>query len=568
MQSEFSCLAKRFCGRDSVDESVYDSAGRGAEGMIVQRRAEDMGWWLVVLASVIVAAFTIFALAQSAESGRLSTAPAYDDAVYFRDAAIILREVRAGGLGGACEFIGEWAKDPSKTSLLHSPYSALMATAAFGAFGPAPIAAYASNGVVVAFFVGGLGWILRRLPPGVWLLSIGIFLSLPFASMAVAEFRPDLLWGIFTGFGVVFTICEPRVFRLVGASAVAGVLLAAALLVKPTTFAMTLVVFGSAVAGRWIVDALPGDGRIWPRVPAVAGYLLAAILPVLPYAAWHWRKTWHYFYMNSFGVNRDVWLHPGDLAYQLGYYAIGPGAVSNLGYTGFVWAAMTLACVAMVIAKASFRSLVRGGVVFGIIALAYIFNTLGNAKTPFLGAAIYGIAFFGSAWLLQFAWERITAQNRTAVASGCLAVCFVVSILLWRWPTYSTWTPDEAIAHSTATSGTIAAIESSEPTLPESIFFTKSSPVTPENIEAFLAWRDQPARVAHGTFVGSIERLKRVGSDFDWIVVAEGEPPYPDAFPVSKLEADFLQYLQTGSGRHEIAKFKAGSQTVRIFARP
>jgi hypothetical protein len=135
----------------------------------------------VLLVSCI---FVRWSLIESSSHGRLAAAPAYDDVVYFYKGTQALQDLRNGHLFATLY------------GPLHAPFSVLLAAASFAIWGAKDWAPYAGNVVVIIFYLGALSYFLRKLPLGIQMGLLVLFLGLPFAKMAVVEFRPDMMWAI------------------------------------------------------------------------------------------------------------------------------------------------------------------------------------------------------------------------------------------------------------------------------------------------------------------------------------------------------------------------------------
>jgi len=159
-------------------------------------------------------AFTAACVQESGRRGRLASTPNYDDCVYCLDGALLRNAVVNDGVAGGWSLFEERAH--------HSPFSALLASAAFVLLGQHEPSPYWMNGLVVLLYLAGVGYLLWPLPTPSWLLALGIFLTPPFITMGVVEFRPDIAWAEVSGFGVVWMVTREQMFRVPARAAFAG----------------------------------------------------------------------------------------------------------------------------------------------------------------------------------------------------------------------------------------------------------------------------------------------------------------------------------------------------------
>ncbi|MCX7414424.1 MAG: hypothetical protein NTW36_13430 [Planctomycetia bacterium] len=387
-----------------------------------------MGWidgntqgWLkcAVRTAAVLAlalAFTAACVSESGRRGRLTSAPNYDDCVYFLDGALLRNAVANDGLAGGWDVFQKRAH--------HSPFSALLASAAFVLLGQHEAAPYWLNGLVVLLYLAGLGYLLWPLPTPCWLLTLGVFLAPPFITMGVVEFRPDITWAVVTGFGVVWMVTREQLFRAPPRAAFAGCCMAAALLIKPTTFVMTVLLFGGAAVSRviprlsrWQVEE---ENAVNQRSNPVLGLMaFSGVLLALagPYWWFFGHDIWTYFWVNSFGVNKAVWAYPGTSAQALRFYLTGEAARSNVGYSGWVLALASLTCTVFLFAS---RTALRWRLAVLLTALlaSFTINALAEMKSPFLGGAIYGLWLFGTAYAFAETHGAIMAADLAAASTG------------------------------------------------------------------------------------------------------------------------------------------------------
>ncbi len=354
------------------------STARYIKRGLSRTQLRTLRWPLIFLLAV---GFTWLCVQHLQQKGRLSNVPNYDDVTYFAPATDLVESVREGGIDGLKSFLfRDW---------LHSPYSIGLAAAAYFIGGENDAAPYAANVVVVIAYLLGIGYFARKCGAAEFFLLLWIGLTLPFAAMAVAEFRPDLAWAMVTGFTVVFTLTREDFFERGRNSLIFGVLAGIDLLIKPSTFAMTLLALGAAFGGRWLVEFARVERETAWRValPRAAAALGMGGLVASPYYFFHWRDTWQYFYTNSFGRNAGVWTAHGNRWHQWLFYVSRPGASSNFGRVFYLVEAGIVALLIWQFRRSGRVGRLQIGFLALIMGMIYGINSMANAKTCFLGGA-------------------------------------------------------------------------------------------------------------------------------------------------------------------------------------
>ncbi|MGH8475036.1 MAG: hypothetical protein ACRER2_04570, partial [Methylococcales bacterium] len=390
---------------------------------------------LIIAASIVTLAvlFSAMTIRTSFQIGRLSSAPGYDDVVYFLSATRLLEAFHQTGLTGFAEELRHHG--------LHSPFSSLLALAAFASFGYQDWAPYAFDSLIIIAYLAILAYFFRGLPLSSRIVMLIPYLALPFATLAVVEFRPDLCWAVVIGFCAVHAITCRDYFSAWRSPILHGLLFGLALLIKPSTFAITLVVFGYSAVSASAIQCMESRANL--TIKTILSHIGAAIglalILATPYWIPYWAKTWHYFWANSFGKNREIWETPGDFWHQANFYFSGPGAQNNLGYPGLVIVALSVAASFMPAIRSDRILRARTLALWGVVALSYAINSLAGMKSPFLAGALYGTLIISSAFLLnQAAMIWLASKARSSAALPVVtAILAVTAFSLYHWPDYS-----------------------------------------------------------------------------------------------------------------------------------
>ncbi len=496
---------------------------------------------LIVLVLSLV--FTAFCVGKSRQIGRLATSPNYDDCVYFYQSTVLLQEVKSHGIAGLSTFLTEQG--------LHSPYSILLAAVSFALLGPENASPYWASGLLVLAYLSGVGWFLRRLPWAAWLAALLLFLTLPFITMGVVEFRPDIAWATVTGFGVVWIVTAEEIFRRPSRAALAGLLLGLSLLIKPTTFAMTGILYAGALLSRpagafWRDRRLQGLRGAMPGMAACAG---AALLVAGPYWAFFGKDAWGYFWVHSFGEYKGFWAFHGSPAEFFLYYLSGEAFFSNVAWSGLVLLALGLVSVFLLVSRkpgVRFKVLV----LFGLMAAALVINTLAKMKSPFLGGGIYGVWIFSTAYFIAGAWEGLFSSPRRAVRNLSLAALVLAAGIaggVYQWPLYSNWGLDRSrIENYRAVNERMEAFLARQADLPpKGIFFTQVGPIVPEVMGLWFARQNYKIESGNAV-VADEDRFRADYPGFEWIILQE--PGVMGSTPIAPSELLLPRFFEIVSG--------------------
>jgi len=190
----------------------------------------------------IAVVFTSAIVQYSLRDGRLVIPPSFDDVGYMADGATRLCNFYQMG---ALPAFQNYVQDPP-----HSPYSTLLATAAFAVFGIRDWAPYAANGLLILAYLAFADHLLRGLPIWQKLLATVVLLSVPISAMAVHEFRPDHASALLIVLGGILILERPFITASWRRLLTIGAIFGLALLTKTPTFPATLaMMFGTLFLG-------------------------------------------------------------------------------------------------------------------------------------------------------------------------------------------------------------------------------------------------------------------------------------------------------------------------------
>ena len=482
--------------------------------------------------------FVSWSLSESLAHGRLAAAPAYDDVAYFYAGTKTLQSLRDG-------YVLQTLFGP-----MHSPFSVLLAAASFAIWGAEDWAPYAGNAIVIIFYLGALYYFLRKIPLGLQMGMLLVFLSVPFAKMAVVEFRPDMMWAILVGCAAVYQVTANGAFSSRVEAMVLGCLYGAALMTKPSTFLMTTAVIGLGGLLRTLRGAFTGKLAASRFFVWLLLFLLSAFVVAGPYYLLHFERVWNYFYVTSFGTNKALWTVTQTLPEQLGYYIDSRNAsTTNLGK----WRLPILVFVGLALlynllrAKESERRAIFWCLATLVIA-TWLASSLIGLKSPFLGGAFYGTLLFAAAYLLGALFESSPRSlSRPLVQSFAFVGLAAISFAMYTWPTYSEWNPDRAGYFRRANEGVWKQIRrASRKYAPADgvldIYYSNTSPI-PHDLHQLQALRNRVSlRMHSGSMANSLETQRAIFERCDVLIVQDAALPEVNPnFPGEKIQAWITQ---------------------------
>ena len=366
---------------------------------------------------------------QSLDQGQLGYPITYDDSSYFRDGVVLLHAVQDRG---PYAFVLEWLKQAP-----HSPWSATSAFVGFALFGVVDWAPAAASALAISSVLALLAWLTRDLRLHVVLLLAVGLLSWPYFGHMIADSRPDMAWGILVALFVAVvasTLGNPLSRRtIVGA----GVLLAAALLAKTSTFPVTLAIaFGvtgtSALLRRH--KAIAGAEPVARSIVPMAMVLGLGVLLALPHYAVAYRNIYDYISSNVFGDRAHIWELQLSLKDHLLYHLTGIGGWAMMG-TWFWLTFVTLAAFLFVVYRKRDHLAAAKAACYAVaFVLAVTAVTIPAHKSPHIGSVVPAI--WATAWVamsIYLARSDFATSAGRCLAIGLLIATVAVGLATFRW---------------------------------------------------------------------------------------------------------------------------------------
>jgi len=496
---------------------------------------------LVVLLLLATIGFTSFNLGVSKRMGRLSGVPNYDDVVYLNSASKIYYLGKTAGLPAAAA--------AALGTELHAPFPVLNGLAGFLIFGPDIDHIYNMLAIVVLTYLLFAAAVTRGPPLVLW-LGLALFsLAVPFATMCAVEFRPDLMWATVLGGSSILFLTAATPFSSWKASILFGFAIGAALLIKPSTFAMTLLVTG----GVWFLVALTALLDKSAGSSSIAKGLGLTFLGTLVVSGWycipHAGEIFDYFYVNSFGENKDIWIYKGDLFSRFWYYVTGVPLQSNLGKLFLPFLAIYLSGVGRdLFATGTLRSRLRGAAFLWMLGCLFAVNAYFSMKSPFLGGAFYSFLIFGALWHLSQFFQSAPLREWCSGIPRQIGVCMIIwglGAAVYAFPYVSVMDTErtrvEAYVNRALLSDLLARITMHRC----NVLVTQGNPVVGEYLQMEFRKRGKDLRITNTAMERTVQKVVDLSKHRRYAVVQDqnmtGAPL--DAIPGEKLQPELIAYF-------------------------
>lgn len=496
-----------------------------------------------LFAAFAALAFSLAYLRASERAGRLSQDLAYDDVSYVLDAA---ERLDVGYEGGPLRFLATFWKNPP-----HSPFQTVLAVAGMGAFGFQDSAAYAMNAIILVLTSLLIVHVFRDERRWVAGLFVAVYLTSALAYGSVTEFRPDLASGMATAcFAVFFT--QGALLGRASALRAAGWVLGLALLIKPSFVGHTLVV-AAWLCLLWALHRWRTRDRPVASAGAVARALATGAALAAPYYVAHGREVLRYFWTNTGGADRSLWLVDPALSFGKTLYRFALDRGFGLKMVGFtLHASLALCAVGLVVLAVGRRrdELRLLGALLSTGCVSLLVVTLGRMDNEFFGATFHALVILGG--YFSFAALTRLVPGRAAwigVAYAAASVAAVVgNAALPRW-----WVPPDVVRPASWNDAIISAIRDDarvrgialQRAWPVPVFVTAAGPIN----STVLQWTARKARlpvaVSDLSRTDSLEALTGAAREAAYVVVPNPERAEILRFlPAARLQGAFLAHAR------------------------
>lgn len=371
---------------------------------------------------LVIAALCVFqiaaVLAYLLRSGRLSIVPIYDDVVYLIDGIDRLAVLDRAGLWGLLGSFG--------SSVAHSPISSLFSGIGFLISGGAVWGPYLMNGTWLLTAVALAALVLRDLSPWSRAGVLVALLAAPMFGFAIAEFRPDVGWGLLVGFSAALMASYD--FRRVAPVTAfwLGALTGLAILAKPSASPAAIVVLGIAFVSQFCVAVFEARQTSLAPVFRRSGVIVAgALVVLLPYVVTSGSHVISYI-LTVMGNERAVWETNTSVLGHLTYYLNrGTGPVM-LGWFWFFGPVILVMYGALLIWKRNWLELLRFAGLLCALLAAYLIPSISTVKSLLIGSLVYGC-------IIAAVIYATAAILRTLPVPSALVVAIGAALYVYGW---------------------------------------------------------------------------------------------------------------------------------------
>lgn len=531
---------------------------------------------LIIVGLLLAGSYVYMNVEHSLQHGRLAGTPDFDDVVYLHMGMEINRIFETSGI---LQVVKHFISND-----LHSPYSSYLAALGYYIYPESDVSPYVMNFIPLLLYLLGWWYFARDLSPGFIIVLFITALAIPFASMMVIEFRPDLAWAAAIGFAFVLALTSDRFWSHCCISAVSGGILGAAIWIKPSVFAMTFLITGAALGGQLLSWWYTVKSNRPPFLPAAAKFCGSFLAIAGPYLLLRGSDMWHYFYSNSFGFNRGIWTHPGYFADHMAYYWSSLGAEANLWHWKYPILAVCV-CWSLWSLRPDEPREQRARIlwIWATLAGVFLLNAWAPMKTIFLGGAFYGPLIFLFAWSIAGLLRKLLSLESQCpvtrrIAYGTAALCLALSPVGYHWPgqylvnkvnLISSTKVNETVAQALLSEITKSGNRTWENDEKIEITFAQANPVVPDYIGMLLLRSGRQHILHQGAFVRDIWKLMNMSKTSDFVIAQEtdvfGIPSYP--IPAEPLQDRFLQYLKNSPRWREVTRVATrNGRYVYLFA--
>lgn len=378
-----------------------------------------------VVLLLICIAHIVFVLGYLLREGRLSIVPIYDDVVYLNDAMTRLSVFYSSGIAGV---VADLSSHPAHAPLLALTGVAGLAVSAGQIWGP-----YLASGAWLLLIVAAAVLALRNVPA--W-SRIGILvaaIAAPMFGSVLAEFRPDPVWGLLVGLGLVINASTDllaagrrRLFAL-------GLLFGLAILAKPTAAPASALVLAVAFSVKVFLTLLAVGRPHRPRlVMSAFSTVVGALLVVLPYAATNGAAI--LTYVTEVMGSDSVWRTKTSLWGHLSYYLRPDTARLMLGWIWYAFIPAYLLCGALLLRKRDYEGLWSFVALMAAVCTAYAIVSVSGVKSLLIGSLLYGAIIMAFIWCMGKIVVLLRIRPRVVV---------VVALVVFAF----TWTPRAGMVH-------------------------------------------------------------------------------------------------------------------------
>jgi hypothetical protein len=269
---------------------------------------------------------------------------------------------------------------------------------------------------------------------------IAMVLALPMVGELVVVFRPDMFYGWVFALGLVWMVTHPIAAARLTTLLKMGGWLGATLLVKPSVYPQTCLLFVGAMTLRVLLDVTLTERRA-PISTIIRNCLVIIAIGsaiALPHYWYALATINDYIKETIFGSRKEFWARSMSLRESLLYYVTGLGQHQMLGERLVIVTALLCSfSAAILFGRRTTRSarLEWIGVVLVMLA-TYALPTLNQTKTPYLGVGFLSLTIVAVMYTANLLFRQAKSRHQPAplpLRIACVLAA-VISVTFFSWP--------------------------------------------------------------------------------------------------------------------------------------
>lgn len=387
------------------------------------------GFYLII-PLLVLTFILVVSLRRSIEFGRLSMPPLYDDVVYlFYAQSIIHAAAHQSFFATAHQFIDQ-----------HSPLTTLLGAIGYRLIPNGDIGPYIVSSSHILLYLIACAWLLRRLPASILGGVVCAVGSVPLLRVWIVEFRPEPAWGTLTSVSAIAFFALNPLTNSRKVQILVGLLAGLAVISKPTTAPVTILLLSAAFVVSALVEIVEGRQRGAPlslgvAIRGTATVLTASLLIVVPIGAVIGHEIYDYIVWVMRDVAQQVSYH-GNFREQALFYVTGPGGQLMMGRA--LPACLTVWVAGIIFAMSRKRAVLpRVVALFALILVSYAIPSASAVKVVWFGSAFYAIFVLATVYLIALLWKPnawsaspavLRAAISTSVPIGGLALLLISNL--------------------------------------------------------------------------------------------------------------------------------------------
>jgi len=278
----------------------------------------------------------------------------------------------------------------------------------------------------------------------------------------------------------------------------------------------------------------------------------AALIVAGWYCIPHAKEIFDYFYENSFGNNKDVWIFRGSMWERLTYYVRGMALYTNTAQFIFPLALVYIwGAVSDLVRGNDLFAKFRGGAFLWMLVCLFGVNAFFSMKSPFLGGSLYSFLIFGGFWygarILQVGIEEgwLLARSRQCFASLALVA---IASCGYFFPEVCQLNPITKRVQNRVNHSVLQALfKGIGAKKRAAILLTQGNPIVGENLQMEFRAKGKRLVVISGAFCRDVNEVVDLSRKADFVALQDqkmvGSPG--DAIPSEQIQPQLIALFRS-----------------------